>query len=330
MQDALASASQLNYSSYMSNKILIMSGTSEIAQELAKLFVSKRNTLLIHGRNQKKLDEVVRKLGKVEPDCKIIGLDTIDLIHPKLADLEHKDFESVYDAFYAKWFDDLVFHHGLPSHMIIAGGGSAGSASSTIELNTVSAIKCCENYIRKIREHAHNEKYKNKQFSIVYMNSFLGERPDLWENAVVYSQAKRCVKEYLNHIRENVGDINLCVQNAIIGPIDTQMLKGFYKKMNFDRMGPLERIFNQFSVMMLPLLTSSPEKAAADLKKGIEAHKSEFFVPGIFEYMPLLLDAIPNLIDFFVKGVLFCLIFVPYYRNGLFKTAKNVFMQLFK
>jgi hypothetical protein len=77
--------------------------------------------------------------------------------------------------------------------------------------------------------------------------------------------------------------------------------------------------------MFVPsMFTVSKERAAQDMKTGVEACEPEFFVPTFFSYVPHLLDIWPNIVSFFTNGILFAIIFIPQYRNMIFGMLKKL------
>lgn len=312
----------------MSKKILIMSATSEIAQGLAKWYLSRNTTLLLHGRNQAKLNQVAEKLRKVNPECEVVVLPLFDLINPH-NERSDGEFPSLLDAYYAKWFDDLVMTHGLPRHMILAFGGTDDmNPSSVFELNAIAAMKCCEHFVRKVRENIHNDKYRNKKFRVVYMSSVAGERPNMGKDdpsSFAYSQSKWVMNNYLDTLRDSCADIGLHVHNSKVFCVDTELLRSGLKKSEERYMsgGWLKRMTFHFWKFVGDQSTVSVDYAAEEMKLCIDSNEETFWTPRFAHYIVLFFDGISWISKFILYGLVFSSIFVSSWRTALWNGVRR-------
>lgn len=266
----------------MGKKILIMSSTSEIAESLAHLYLNKSDTLLLHARNRDKLDALVANLRNIERNANLIRLPLMDLAHPNYA----TDTTSL-ALQYTKWFDDIVREYGLPNYIIIAaGGGSADMPDSGITLlNTVSAMLCCENYLRQVNEHIHNEKYNGKKFRLVYFGSMMADfRND------TYARAKWDMEMYMKKLARKHKNTQIHIQYAKIGPVDTKLLRKYIKrtsKMNSE-LGIISRMINWVQLKSIEMLQVTPEDVAKSIHRSIESDQNNFYAPMFMSYIAFL------------------------------------------
>ena len=317
----------------MNKKILIMSATSEIAQQLAKLYVSHGTTLLLHGRDPNKLAQVAAELRKTHPKADIVELPPFDLIYPSHTDVSKITANSLLDECYIRWFDDIVKAYGLPQYMFIAGGGAAKCASATVELNAVSAMKCCEQFIRKIRANVHNDKYRNKRFRILYISSVGGEAFERSygangdENSLsslhyAYCYSKHIMNLYLDDLRIRVKDLNLSIHNSKLGPVDTSMLRGGLKQVTqtIKQAQGIDKYLIKVWLWLTDQTKITAESAAMELKDAIDSDERTFWTPKWLQYWFLFVGALMWIPKFIWQGLIFSCIFVAPWRNKIIET----------
>jgi short-subunit dehydrogenase len=318
----------------MTKSVLIMSSTSEIAASLARLYLSKNSTLLLHGRNEDKLNKLVAELKDQYPSGNIVKLPILDLILPENEQSMNQEVSSLLDKHYSSWFDSLVQKHGLPQIMIISGGGVGGyNCSSVLELNAVSAMKCCEQFIRKIKQHIHNEKYKHKKFHLLYMSSVAGESRDTMEymssilGHYVYSCSKNIMNNYLAKLRKNIGNLNLSICNAKIFLVDTQMLRlGLAKReKHTESLSLWSNIKFAIVRWLIDQTVVEPEYAAEEIKACIDSGEETFYIPRFAQYIVFIFSSIRPTITFFVNGIIFSALFVPSVRNTIIGCIVKLF-----
>lgn len=273
----------------MSRKILIISSTSEIAESLAYLYLNKSDTLLLHARNRDKLDALVARLRELEPKADLVRLPLMDLVTPRYS--VEPACSGNMDLQYEKWFDDVVYEYGLPNYMIIAAGSTSAymKDSGVVNLNAVSAMLCCENYLRKIEENVHNQKYEGKTFRLVYLGSAAAD-----VRYTTYCRAKWMVEKYMEKLSSRESNfhengVKVYVQYAKIGPVDTKMLNGYRHKIwNSREKSFMHRIIRWMMIKVVDLLKVTPDDAAKSIYYGMERNRSNFYAPTFMGYVNAL------------------------------------------
>jgi len=312
----------------MSKSVLIMSSTSEIASALAKLYLSSNTTLLLHGRSEDKLNKLFSDLKSEYPSANIVKLPLMDLVSPVSENLPDHEYASLLDRHYSSWFDSLVQKHGLPQTMVISAGGTSHgkyNPSTILELNAVSAMKCCEQFIKKVRQHIHNEKYKHKQFNILFMSSVAGENKDTMESLeglshYIYGLSKNVMNNYLAKLRQDIGKLNIRICNAKISFTNTNMLRAGMeaRAKSMGSQGFRATIKLAFTNWFVNQVIIEPEQAAVELKHGLESGEDTFYVPGSAQYLAFFSTAGKSIFNFFINGIIFSLFFVPSVRTWTF------------
>jgi short-subunit dehydrogenase len=269
-----------------------MSSTSEIAESLAQLYLNKSDTLLLHGRSREKLDSLVTRLREIEPKADLVRLPLMDLVVPRYS--VEPVASSNLDLQYAKWFDDVVYEYGLPNYMIIAGGGTSSymKDSGVVHLNILSTMLCCEHYLRKIEENAHNQKYSGKIFRVVYFGSGAADI-----RYTTYCRAKWMIEKYMDTLRRGVSNQletnseikKIHFQYAKIGPVDTKMLSSYRHKIwNSREKSIVSRMVRWGMIKVVDLFKVTPDDVAKSIYYGIEMNRSNFYAPTFMGYMSML------------------------------------------
>jgi len=250
-----------------------MSSTSEIAEAIIKTYLNEVDTFLLHARSRDKLDALFQRLQTIEPQSKLIRLPLLDLVLPQYS-------SDNFQTQYANWFDEVVQDYGLPTHMIIAGGGVSANDLYTLQLNLISPMLCVQEYIRKVRDVLHHPKYNNRTFQILYLSSVMSDI-----RTSTYGRAKWMMEKYLDSINER----QILTQYAKIGPVDTQLLRSSREKLVMERKdGVFRQLVTKVMVCMIDWLCVPADEVATAIRTRTDQLRHDFYAPNFMGYFSIL------------------------------------------
>lgn len=185
-------------------KVLITGGGSGIGLALAKKFLSNNNTVIITGRNLKKLEVVKSE----HPSIHIFQSDvTKDEDVKRLSDQIHQDFGGI---------DVLINNAGI---MLLLDAGDEGNdlqkQYEEIAINYHSPIRMLHHFLPQLK--------KSKDGVLVNVSSGLAYVP--FAQSPVYSGTKAAVHFWTQSIRPQLKRHNIKVVELLPPVVDTKLAK---------------------------------------------------------------------------------------------------------
>ncbi|MEI8074774.1 MAG: SDR family NAD(P)-dependent oxidoreductase [Bacteroidota bacterium] len=141
---------------------------------------------------------------------------------------------------------------------------SSKSLADTIQINYTAALSL----LNAVAENMINQNIKG---TIVGVSSVAGERGR--QSNFIYGSAKAGFTAYLSGLRNYLFPHQIHVLSVIPGFMDTKMIEG---------------------IKTPPFLTTSPEKAAAIIYRSIMKQKNTVYISWIWQWIMLLIKAIPE------------------------------------
>lgn len=236
--------------------ILIIGATSAIAQEVSKIYATQGNRLLIWGRNP-------QMLNAISQDLKVRGADDVVILCSDLNDL--KSHHNHIDEIWLKFgkIDIVLIAHGIL-------GDPRKAECNQEEL----LLLLNSNFIShaSLLTFIGAKMVEQKSGTIAVISSVAGDRGK--QSNYVYGSAKAGMTTYLNGLRNRLFPNGVHVINLKLGPVDTPMTKDHKKT---------------------PLFGKAP-LVAQGICKAIEKKKNTVYLPGIWRYIMLVINMIPEFI----------------------------------
>ncbi len=234
--------------------ILIIGGTSAIAESTARLFAGRGDGLYLIARS----DE---RLANISKDLKIRGAASVNT---GLLDVNHFELhESAVDqAFEVSGpFDVVLIAHGvLPDQ--VACENDADTAMAAFNVNAMSVVSLLTTIANRME--------KQKSGTIAVITSVAGERGR--RSNYVYGAAKGMVQLFLQGLRSRLQGAGVAVIDIRPGFVDTPMTAEFTK-------GPL---------------WAKPEAIASGILSAIDRSKTHVYLPWFWRYIILIIKLIPE------------------------------------
>ncbi len=185
------------------NTILITGGASGIGFEMAKEFIKNKNTVIIIGRNEQKLQKAKNKLNGVVPiRCDISNPDDVKALYEQIA----KDYPRV---------NVLINNAGvlveinLQKHQL-----SAADLTKEIDINIKGTIWMNDAFLPLLK--------KNKNAATVTVSSALAFVP--FATAPVYCATKAALHSYTISLREQLRNTDVKVFELAPPATETELL----------------------------------------------------------------------------------------------------------
>jgi uncharacterized oxidoreductase len=192
------------------NTILITGGTSGIGLELASQFLNLRNTVIITGRDQAKLDEVRRNM----PEVHAVQSDVSDPKSiPILFDKISKEFPKI---------NFLINNAGIMRKINLhAGEGDLESITKEIEINLMGPIRMVKQFLPHLKT--------QETAAIVNVSSGLAFVP--FPISPIYCATKAGIHSYTQSLRIQLKKNNVKVFELAPPATETPLLRdGFTAK----------------------------------------------------------------------------------------------------
>jgi len=233
------------------SKILFLGATSEICSELVRLYADEEGeTLLLHGRDAKALQELVKSI-KCDPRTTIIALDEIDLTNVEE---------------YSKWMDKVQAEYGLPEILVIA----VAAWAEDLEINCLVPIHITQDFLRRS-----SELPAQQDRQIVFFGSVAGEDPETmhryYKVPLLYACGKQIVNWYFQKLRREYANQPIKFQIAKIGPVKTKLYAN-------------GSAFFEENWLLNKLATSSAEVAEV-IYAGISLKAEDFWAPSFWKFI---------------------------------------------
>lgn len=218
--------------------ILVTGGSRGIGKEIARVLVAKGANVIIVGSNREHLDKTVAELG---PAVTAIQADLAD----RQAVLQL--IEQVADQY--PFLAGLINNAGIQTRMNFLDDNVSNwiaEAHREVSINLDAAIALCIGLLPVFR--------KQKESLILNVTTGLAIAPK--QSSPVYCATKAGLRNFTQTLRYQCQDFAVHVQvaDAILTIVDTKMTKGYGR-------GKI-----------------SPQRAAEDIVKGLEANKSEIWI----------------------------------------------------
>lgn len=242
----------------MSNKprILIVGGTSVIAEHCARLWLKQQPCeLILLGRDQDKLQRVTNDL-KVRAPHADIELQTLDFLNAA-------EIQDYINNINQKGAIDiaLIAHGNLPNQTLCQ--NDLIQCQQALEINALSPVLFTEIIVKNMIERNHGK--------LAVIGSVAGDRGR--KSNYVYGASKAMIDKYLQGLQHRLALIGSAVTATLIkpGPTATPMTAGISGK------GKL----------------ASPEQVANDIVQGISRAKATVYTPGKWALIMLVIRNLP-------------------------------------
>ncbi len=235
-------------------KIMIIGATSKIAENCARIWVSRGDYLYLVGRNKETLQTIAK-------DLKVRGALKVETYCMDLNNV--KDHSVMLDAAVSslKGIDIVLIAHGtLPNQ--ISCQHSPDETLLEIQTNALSTISLLTLIANSLET--------NKAGTIAVITSVAGDRGRA--SNYVYGSAKAMVNEFMSGLRQRLHKSNVAVVTIKPGFVDTPMTVDFKKN----------------------LLWSNPHFVATKIVNAIDANKDEVYVPIFWQAVMMLIRNIPT------------------------------------
>lgn len=235
-------------------RVLIIGGTSAIAEATARLFAARGDALFLVGRRSEALDAVAR-------DLEVRGSDRVGV--------------ATMDA------NDLSAHESTLEH---AEAFLGGLEIVLIAYGTLSDQRACESSVDLTIRELHNnavsvaallmrvaERMERRGAgTIAVISSVAGDRGR--RSNYVYGSAKALVTAFSSGLRQRLRRRGVAVVTLKPGFVDTPMTAAFPK-------GPL---------------WATPERVAMGIVRAIDGSKPVVYLPGFWRLIMLMVRAVPE------------------------------------
>jgi len=235
-------------------KVLIMGATSRIAQEVARLMATDRDTLFLVGRNKERLEILANDLkvrGATEVHTSIMDAAEYDR-HRELIETAANQMNGLNTV--------LIAHGTLPDQTKCE--VSFEQTKQELENNCLSVIS--------LLTHIANKFEQQGEGTIAVISSVAGDRGR--KSNYIYGTAKGAVTIFMQGLRHRLHRSGILLLTVKPGFVDTPMTAGFKKG----------------------FLWSKPEKVAGDIYQAIKTKKIEIYTPWFWRYIMLIIKFIPN------------------------------------
>lgn len=240
--------------------VLLLGATSAIAAECAKLFVARGDSVCLVGRNQQKLERLVKDLRVRAPSAsQTLTVEMCDLS-------DHTQHERL--------FKKSLEHLGSIDIMLLAYGSlpdqkqcEASLETTLKEINTnglsaISLLTIGANYFEE-----------RGSGSLVAISSVAGDRGR--QSNYVYGSAKGMLTLFMQGLRNRLAKSGVQVLTIKPGFVDTPMTQSFKKG------GPL---------------WAQPEQIASGILKAIDKGCNEVYLLWFWRWIMFIIKAIPEFI----------------------------------
>jgi hypothetical protein len=235
-------------------KILILGATSVIAQETAKIFASKKDTLFLVARNETRLKIVASDLAAL--GAPKVGTLCLDLTETA----RHEEALDAAERFLGGLDTALIAYGTLGDQR--ACEESFEKAKREIETNFTSAVSLLTLLANRFEKQGHG--------TIAAISSVAGDRGR--PANYVYGSAKAALSTFLSGLRGRLHNKGVSVLTIKPGYVDTPMVAKIPNK----------------------LLVARPQAVARGIVRAIEKRKDVVYLPWFWRGIMLLIKFIPE------------------------------------
>lgn len=236
------------------SKILIIGGTSAIAEHCARLWAARGDELFLVGRNNERLTQIIADLkvrGAANVGHLILDLNDFDQ-HQNMLDTAERHLGGL---------DMVLIAHGTLSDQ----KACEKSVSLTINEITTNALS-----IVALLTLISNRLEVKKRGKIAIISSVAGDRGR--ESNYVYGSSKAMVTAFTSGLRQRLHKSGVTVVTIKPGFVDTPMTKNMAKN----------------------YLWATPESIALQITKAIQGPSTEIYTPYFWRIIMLIIKSIPN------------------------------------
>lgn len=237
-------------------RILLIGATSQVASDIARLYVARDARLYLLGRSENKYAALLRELGK-----NVIGGECYDFCESQ------KNGPAIQKAFAeAGGFELVIIAHGYLGDQQLS-ESDFSEAKKQIMINYVSVVEqlvCITQQLESLSERSLGQRPQ-----IAVITSVAGERGR--PRNYTYGSAKGALSLYLEGLRSRLFG-KVCITTIKLGPVETPMTADHKKTFVF----------------------STSSAAAKKIIRAIEKRRSIAFVPGYFRLIMAVVTRLPE------------------------------------
>lgn len=237
-------------------KIIILGATSAIAEQCARIWAEKGESLYLVGRND-------NRLTVIASDLRVRGASKVDTLTLDLNEFDKHEEMLVNASRSMNGIDIALIAHGTLSNQ----GECEKSVELTMQeintnaLSTISLLTLIAN------------EFERKQSGIIaVISSVAGDRGRA--SNYVYGSAKAMVSTFLSGLRQRLYKSNVTVVTIKPGFVDTPMTAAFKKN----------------------LLWVKPKYLAQRIVSKIKESNSEIYLPYYWKFIAVVVKQLPNII----------------------------------
>ena len=237
-------------------KIIILGATSAIAEQCARIWAEKGESLYLVGRND-------NRLTAIASDLRVRGASKVDTLTLDLNEFDKHEEMLVNASRSMNGIDIALIAHGTLSNQ----GECEKSVELTMQeintnaLSTISLLTLIAN------------EFERKQSGIIaVISSVAGDRGRA--SNYVYGSAKAMVSTFLSGLRQRLYKSNVTVVTIKPGFVDTPMTAAFKKN----------------------LLWVKPKYLAQRIVSKIKESNSEIYLPYYWKFIAVVVKQLPNII----------------------------------
>jgi len=238
------------------NKILIIGATSAIAENCARIWASKGDSIFLVARNKEKLEIIesdLKNLGSKNISSFLMDVNNFE-DHKKMLEKAESTLEGINIV--------LIAHGNLSDQEMCE--KDVSKTVDEIKTNAISTIA--------LLTEISNRFANNKSGIIAVISSVAGDRGRA--SNYVYGSAKAMVSTFASGLRQRLNKYNVSVVTIKPGFVDTPMTKNMKKG----------------------FLWAKPTAVAAKIVSGIENRKDEIYVPSFWRVIMFFIKLIPNFV----------------------------------
>lgn len=195
-------------------RVLILGATSAIASEAARIYARRGDRLFLVGRNEEKLDEVLRRCSETEVIARTADFGRLD------------ENEAIVEAAFAELggVDTALIAHGDLGDQL-ASERSFKDAETTLRVNFTSVVSLLIPLANRM------ESARDGRMGII--TSVAGDRGR--PRNYTYGAAKGALGIYLQGLRTRLYPAGVSVTTLKLGPVDTPMTRDHSKHLLFGK-----------------------------------------------------------------------------------------------
>jgi short-subunit dehydrogenase len=236
-------------------KILIIGGTSAIAEATARRFAARGDALVLVGRDAAHLQTIATDLTvRGAPRVVQLLLDVTDFTaHERVLDQAERELGGL---------DLALIAHGTLSDQQECQTSTA-ALRREFDINAISVMTLLTTLANRFEA--------RRQGTLAVISSVAGDRGR--SSNYVYGAAKAAVSAFSSGLRQRLARSGVNVLTIKPGFVDTPMTAGIQNK---------------------NLLWAKPERIAVGIERAIDSRRSVVYLPGFWRFVMLVIRSIPE------------------------------------